>query len=89
MNLRAKFVNWLKWKVAEKELNELARLKLHIRTVGDWNSHIDVARATAEYIRDPFSYPRQFMGAHGSIEDFRAYLEKLASGEIEKHNALR
>lgn len=81
------FMNWLKWKVAGDELNELHRIKTRIITVRDWCSEFEDVRATTKYLLDNNDYPRQFCGAFGSITDFREYLrsdktKKVVQGEL-------
>lgn len=81
------FMNWLKWKVAGDELDELQRLKTHIITVRDWCSEFEDVRATTKYLLDNNEYHSEFCGAFGSITDFREYLRSgktrnVAKGEL-------
>ena len=76
------FMNWLKWKVAGDELNELQRLKTRIITVRDWCSEFEDVRATTKYLLDNKDYPQQFCGAFGSITDFREYLRSGKTREV-------
>lgn len=72
----SRLVNWFKFKLCGDELTELANLKRNINDMKHWCSHIPVARDCGEWLENPKSYPSQSVGAHGSIEDFRAYLKK-------------
>lgn len=72
-----KFLNWLKWKVAGDELTEFYSMKQRAKDVEVWCSHVYLASETAKYINDKENYPYQALGYHGSISDFRKYVESL------------
>ncbi len=67
--------NWLRIKLCGEELLELANLKRKVSDMKVWCSHIPVARECGRWLEDSKSYPSQCRGSHGSIEDFRVYLE--------------
>ena len=69
--------NWLKWKIAGKEMDELARLKLRINELQVWCGYdFPAIDAAGKWLKDIHDYPCQFKGQHGSICDFREYLRK-------------
>ena len=68
---------WVAWKVAKEELTELTLLKRDINDLKVWCSHNRDVSAAALWLEDKTSYPRQYAGCHGSIEDVRRYLDKL------------
>ncbi|CAH9014871.1 conserved hypothetical protein [Vibrio phage 424E50-1] len=70
--------NWLKFKLAGEELRELYYLQRRTEELRVWCSHNKIATTSARYLQDPTSYPYQCRGYHGSIEDFRAYLDKIS-----------
>jgi hypothetical protein len=74
--MKSKIINWLKWKLAKEELTELYLIKRRASEAKVWCSHIPLVAKTANYIEDPKSYEYQCFGVHGSIEDFRRYIEK-------------
>lgn len=72
-----KIINYLKWKLAGDELDELWLLKQRIREVGCWCSPDEKAIAISKWLIDMHDYPRQSRAAYGSIDDFREYLKTL------------
>lgn len=72
-----KIRNWLKWKLAGDELKEFYEMKKRAKDVEVWCSHVTLVSETAKHINDPRDYPYQALGVHGSIGDFRRYVEKL------------
>ncbi len=72
-----RIMNWLKWKLAGEELKEFYAMKRRSKEVEVWCSGTKLVSVTAKYINSPKSYPYQAFGCHGSIEDFRRYVEKL------------
>lgn len=75
--------NYLKHKLAGDELRELQILKLRINDLKVWCSANKDVSAAAQWLEDPTSYPLQYKGCHGSIEDIREYLRKLDAEEIQ------
>ncbi len=71
------FKTWLKFKLAGEELQELYCLRRRTEELKVWCSHNKVASDSAKWLQEPTSYPYQCKGYHGSIEDFRAYLDKI------------
>lgn len=69
--------SWLAWKVAKAELIELAVLKSNVNDLRVWCSHNKDVSAAARWLENNLDYPCQYRGARGSIEDVRAYLDKL------------
>jgi len=69
--------NKIKMLICGDEIDELWRLKQRISDVGVWCSSDKKAVAISEYLLDQTKYPSQLRGAHGSIEDFRSYLDKI------------
>lgn len=77
--MKTKFINWIKWKIAGEELEELYRIKVRAEEVNVWCSHLHTVREASSYIlKGEESYPYQCFGYHGSIEDFRRYIEKIS-----------
>lgn len=72
-----KFIDWLRYKLAGNELEELWRLKHRVREVGTWCSYDKKVVAISKYLIDMHDYPCQSRGAYGSIDDFREYLKTL------------
>ena len=69
--------NWLAWKIAKDERTELSILKRNISDLRVWCSHNKDVSAAARWLECNYDYSYQYRGAKGSIEDFRAYLDKL------------
>ncbi|CAL9971825.1 hypothetical protein VPHF99_0166 [Vibrio phage F99] len=76
--MKTKILNWLKWELAGEELHELQQMQCRATEVAIWLSHNKVSSKTADYILKPHTYPYQALGVHGSIEDFRRYIEKIS-----------
>lgn len=72
-----RFLNWFKWKLAKDELTEFYSMKQRAKDVEVWCSHVEIASESARYINNPQQYPYQALGSHGSISDFRKYIEGL------------
>lgn len=70
-------LNYLKWKIAPKEMLELRRIKRRADEVKVWCSEFETARVVSEYIENPKRYPYQSMGCHGDIADFRQYVKLI------------
>ncbi|MCP3684353.1 MAG: hypothetical protein GY861_16875 [bacterium] len=75
---------WIAYKVAGDELRELVTLKRNIDDLKVWCSHNKDVSVAAEWLQHPTKYPYQSFGCHGSIEDFRRYLDKLDKGEFDE-----
>lgn len=80
--MKSRFVNWFKWKVAGDELHELWLLKQRINDLEVWCSGIPQVTKSASWLKDIHSYPCQFSGAYGSIDDFREYLRSLTANQL-------
>lgn len=74
---------YVKWKLAGDELKELHYLKMDIELLKVYASHIKIVSVAARWLQDKKDYPCQFQAAHGSIDDFRAYLMRLNQGSEE------
>lgn len=79
-------LNYLKTKIkhllCKQELEELYRLKQTIEEVKVWCSRSKEVVAVTRYLQDSKDYPCQLKGAHGSIEDFTYYLEKISDKRL-------
>ncbi len=69
--------NYIKYKLAGEELKELALIKRRASEVKIWCSHLPSVSYAAEYIENPTKYPYHSLGYHGSIADFRRFIEKV------------
>lgn len=70
-----KITEWIKWKIAGKELTELNTLKIRLGLLEDWCGYdFPAVRDSARWAKDIHSYPYQCKGAHGDICDFREFL---------------
>lgn len=77
--MRSRIYNpFLSRKLTKDKLRELENVRHRASEVKVWLSHNNIASVVAAYIENPESYPCQLQGAHGSIEDFRAYINSLS-----------
>jgi hypothetical protein len=79
-----KFKAWvvfkLKWAVAGKELMEYHNMRQRAMDVKYWCSGNNIASVAGSFILDQNDYPRNIgNGAHGTIEHFRATIERMQS----------